>query len=81
VVRDRQDVDPAAGGQLDERRGLERPVGGDGVEVEVGPAGGYAVTARPTRPRASSSARTRAALSAAGSSSVRMCTSGLGGAS
>ncbi len=81
VVGDRHDGHALAGGQLDQRRGLERPVGGDGVEVEVGPAGGYAVTARPTRPRASSSARTRAALSAADSSSVRTCTSGLGGGS
>jgi hypothetical protein len=81
VIGDREDGDAFAGGQLDQRRGLERPVGGDGVEVEVGPAGGYAVTARPTRPRASSSARIRAALSSGGSSSVRTCTSGLGGGS
>ena len=81
VVRDRQDGHAGAGGQPDQRLGRERPVRGERVEVEVGPAGGYAVTARPTRPRASSSARTRPALSAGDSSSVRTCTSGLGGAS
>ncbi len=81
VVGDGEDVDARGGRERDEGPGLERPVRGDGVEVEVGPAGGYAVTARPTRPRASSSARTRAALASGDSSSVRTCTSGLGGAS
>ena len=50
--------------------------------VEVGSGGGaYAVTAPPMRPRASSSAMTRAALSWGDCDSVAMWTSGLSGAS
>ena len=83
VVGHGQDRHPALRRQRDQRRGRQRPVGGDGVGVEVGPAGGgYAVTAPPMRPRASSVGDDRAPRSPRGvCDSVVMWTSGLSGAS
>ena len=83
VVGHRQHPHPRVRGQLHQRRRRQGAVGGEGVGVEVGPAGrcGYAATARPMRPRASSSPTTSAALSSGVSVSVARCTSGLGGAS
>ena len=42
---------PAAAASSTSASGGSEPSEASGVEVEVGPAGGYAVTARPTRPR------------------------------
>ena len=82
VVGHGQRADAALRRQGDQRRGRQPSVGGGGVCVEVGGGrGGYAATVRPSRPRASSSARTVAALSAGVWLSVRMWTSGLSGAS
>ena len=82
VVGHGQDAHAVLRGQLDQRRGREPAVGGDGVGVEVGSGGGgYAVTAPPMRPRASSSAMTSAALSSGVWDSVVMWISGFSGAS
>ena len=61
VVGDREHADARRRRQLDQRRGRQRAVGGDGVGVEVGlRPGARRRPASPTRPLASRAAMTRA---------------------